>query len=438
MAAKRFHLGWFTNFATDEWNGPFSNGGDPWNGKFYVEMAQALERACFDYIMFEDKLAISEIYGGSSEAVLKHGLGMVPKGDPAPLAAMIAGATSKIGIVATLSTLGYPPYLLARLCSTIDSLAEGRFGWNIVTSAENAAAQNFGLDALPPRELRYDMADEYLDLVLKLFNSWEPDAVVRDREKGVYADFRKVHTINYEGRFFKSRGPLNCVRSPQGVPSLIQAGASPKGRAFAAKYADVVVAVNQGTKAMKEFRDDLRARAAAVGRDPDDIKILYLVAPTLAETVEDAQTKYARMANAPSFIEMNLCLISSITDIDFKAFDLDKPLPEKLTTNGEQGSLDSFQQWGSGKTLRQLVTEASGGLVSSVELIGTPETVADRMGEVMEEVGGDGFLITTPHLGVNRRMINEVTDGLVPALQRRGLVRTEYEGKTLRENLKAF
>lgn len=435
---KPFHLGWFTNFATDEWNGPFSNGGDPWNGKFCVEMAQALERACFDYIMFEDKLAISEIYGGTSEAVLKHALGMVPKGDPAPLVAMIAGATSKIGVVATLSTLGYPPYLLARLCSTIDSLAEGRFGWNIVTSAENAAAQNFGLDALPPRELRYDMAHEYLDLVLQLFNSWEPDAVIRDRESGTYADFTKVKPIHFEGRFFKSRGPLNCVRSPQGVPTLIQAGASPKGRDFAAKYADAIVAVNQGVPAMKAFRDDIRQRAAAYGRNPDDVKVLFLVAPTLAETVEDAQAKYDRMATTPAFIEMNLCLISSITDIDFKAFDLDQPLPEKLVTNGEQGSLDSFQQWGSGKTLRQLVTEASGGLVSSIPLIGTPETVADRMGEVAEAVGGDGFLITTPHLGVNRRIIHEVTDGLVPALQRRGLMRTDYSGKTLRENLRAF
>ncbi|PWR20910.1 NtaA/DmoA family FMN-dependent monooxygenase [Zavarzinia compransoris] len=436
--AKPFHLGWFTNFATDEWNGPFSNGGDPWNGKFYVEMAQALERACFDYIMFEDKLAISEIYGGTSEAVLKHGLGMVPKGDPAPLVAMIAGATSKIGVVATLSTLGYPPFLLARLCSTIDSLADGRFGWNIVTSAENAAAQNFGLDALPPRELRYDMAHEYLDLVLQLFNSWEPDAVVRDRETGTYADFTKVKPIHFEGRFFKCRGPLNCVRSPQGVPTLIQAGASPKGRDFAAKYADAIVAVNQGIPAMKAFRDDIRQRAAAHGRDPDEVKVLFLVAPTLAETVEDAQAKYDRMATNPSFIEMNLCLISSITDIDFKAFDLDRPLPEKLVTNGEQGSLDSFQQWGSGKTLRQLVTEASGGLVSSIPLVGTPDTVADRMGEVAAAVGGDGFLITTPHLGVNRRIIHEVTDGLVPALQRRGLMRTDYSGKTLRENLRAF
>ncbi|MCF4166972.1 NtaA/DmoA family FMN-dependent monooxygenase [Zavarzinia compransoris] len=436
--AKRFHLGWFTNFTTDEWNGTFANGGDPWNGQFYVEMAQALERACFDYIMFEDKLAISEIYGGTSEAVLKHALGMVPKGDPAPLAAMIAGKTSRIGIVATLSTLGYPPFLLARLCSTIDSLAEGRFGWNIVTSAENAAAQNFGLDALPPRELRYDMAHEYMDLVYQLFDSWDADAVVRDRETGTYADFTKVRRIDFEGRFFKCRGPLNTVRSPQGIPARIQAGASPKGRDFAAKHADAVVAVNQGVEAMKAFRDDIRARAAALGRDPDSIKVLYLVAPTLAETEAEARAKYARMVEDPTFIELNLCLISSITDIDFKQFDLDQPLPERLTTNGEQGSLDAFQQWGSGKSLRRLVTEASGGLVSSVPLIGTPDSIADRMGEVMEEVGGDGFLITTPHLGVNRRMIVEVTDGLVPALQRRGLMRTEYSGKTLRDNLLAF
>lgn len=436
--AKRFHLGWFTNFTTDEWNGTFANGGDPWNGQFYVEMAQALERACFDYIMFEDKLAISEIYGGTSEAVLKNALGMVPKGDPAPLAALIAGKTSKIGIVATLSTLGYPPFLLARLCSTIDSLAEGRFGWNIVTSAENAAAQNFGLDALPPRELRYDMAHEYMDLVYQLFESWDADAVVRDRETGTYADFNKVRRIDFEGRFFKCRGPLNTVRSPQGIPTRIQAGASPKGRDFAARHADAVVAVNQGVASMKAFRDDIRARAAAIGRDPDTVKVLYLVAPTLAETEAEAQAKYARMVEDPAFLEMNLCLVSSITDIDFKAFDLDQPLPEKLTTNGEQGSLDAFQQWGSGKTLRQLVNEASGGLVSSVPLIGTPDSVAERMGEVMEEVGGDGFLITTPHLGVNRRMIVEVADGLVPALQRRGLMRTEYSGKTLRDNLLAF
>jgi FMN-dependent oxidoreductase (nitrilotriacetate monooxygenase family) len=435
---KKFHLGWFTNFTSDEWNTPFGNGGMPWDGKFFVEMAQALDRACFDYIMLEDKLAVSEAYGGTSEVYLKHALGMVPKHDPVPLAVLMGSATKNLGVVATMSTLAYPPFLLARLSSTVDHIAGGRFGWNIVTSAEDAAAQNFGLDKLPPRELRYEMAHEYMDVVLQLWDSWGPDVVKRDHATGTYGDFTQVKPINFEGRFFKSRGPLNTLRPVQGRPALVQAGGSPKGRDFAARYADSIIAVAPGPVAMKAFRDDVRARAAGHGRNPDDVKVMFLVAPVLGETVDEAQARHRRMAESPAFIEQNLAMISAITDIDFKKHALDAPLPERLVTNGEQGSLDSFQQWGSGKTLRQLVVEASGGIVASVELVGTPETVADRMGEVMEEVGGDGFLITTPSLSVNRRIVTEVTDGLVPALQRRGLVRTAYSKSPLRETLKEF
>ncbi|HEY9644220.1 MAG TPA: NtaA/DmoA family FMN-dependent monooxygenase [Coleofasciculaceae cyanobacterium] len=438
MPAKPFHMGWFTNFTTDEWNGTFANGGSPWDGKFYVEMAQALERACFDYIMLEDKLAVPETYGGSAEVYLKHGLGMAPKHDPVPLATLIGASTRHLGVVATMSTLSYPPFLLARLCSTVDHICGGRFGWNIVTSAENAAAQNFGLDELPPRELRYDMADEYLDLVNQLFDSWEPDAVMVDRETSTYADFKKVHPIHFKGKYFKSRGPLNTTPSPQGRPTYVQAGGSPKGRHFAAKHADSIIAVSQGIAGMKEYRDDVRARAAAQGRNPDDIKVLFLIAPILGATEEEAQAKYQRLLSSSDFITLNLSLISAITDIDFKKFDLDQPLPERLVTNGEQGSLDSFQQWGSGKTLRSLVVEASGGIVASIELVGTPDQVADRMGEAMEEVGGDGFLITSMVQSVNRLQVIEVTDGLIPALQRRGLVRQAYQHKTLRETLREF
>ncbi|MBS0249878.1 MAG: LLM class flavin-dependent oxidoreductase, partial [Proteobacteria bacterium] len=243
---------------------------------------------------------------------------------------------------------------------------------------------------------------------------------------------------NFEGKFFKCRGPLNTVRSPQGVPALVQAGGSPKGRDFAAKHANSIVAVAAGTEKMKAFRDDVRERAKAHGRNPDDIKILFLVAPVLAETEEEAKAKNARKTSDPMFLEQCLALISAITDIDFKKYDISKPLPEKLTTNGEQGSLDMFQQWGSNKTLRQLVVEASGGIVGSVELVGTPEQVADKMADAMAEVGGDGFLITTPVQSTNRRTVIEVCDGLVPILQRKGLVRTEYTGKTLKENLIAF
>ena len=435
---KRFHLGWFINFTADEWNVPFGNGGMPWNGKFHIEMAQALERACFDYLMFEDKLMVSEAYGGTSEAYLKHALGFVPKHDPAPLAAAIGAATSRIGVVATLSTMAYPPFLLARLCSTIDHIATGRFGWNIVTSAENLAAQNFGMDRLPPRQLRYEMADEYMDLVYRLWDSWAPDAIVRDRESATYADFRKVHPIHFEGKLFKSRGPLNTARSPQGRPTRGQAGGSPTGRDFAAKHADSIIAVCPGVAAMREYRDDVRRRAATHGRNPDDVKVMFLVTPILGETEAEALDRHRRMVSASDFIERNLALISAITDIDFAKYNLDQPLPERLITNGEQGSLDAFQQWGSGKTLRDLVVEASGGIVSSVDLIGTPDQVADQMGIAMEAAGGDGFLITTPSQAVSRRQIVEVTDGLVPALQRRGIVRTEYTHATLRQNLLAF
>jgi alkanesulfonate monooxygenase SsuD/methylene tetrahydromethanopterin reductase-like flavin-dependent oxidoreductase (luciferase family) len=216
------------DFTPGEWDHPPAIGGAPWSGEFYVDMAKALKRECFDYIMIEDTLMESETYGGNAEMGLKHAL-MVPKHDPSPLAAIISAATRRIGVVATFSTLAYPPFMLARLCLTLDHIAGGRFGWNIVTSGEDGAAQNFGMDHLPPRAQRYDMADEYVDLVCKLFDSWDPDAVVMDRATRTYADAGKVRPINFEGKFFKVRGPLNTVRSPQGQPVFVQAGGSPRG-----------------------------------------------------------------------------------------------------------------------------------------------------------------------------------------------------------------
>jgi len=430
---RRFHLGWFTNFTPGEWNSSFAVGGSHWDGRFYVDMAQAMERACFDYIMLEDTLMVSEAYRGTAEATLKYAL-MAPKHDPLPLAALISAATRNLGVIATMSTMAYPPFLLARLAATIDHIAGGRFGWNIVTSGEDSAAQNFGMDALPPREARYEMAEEYVDLVCRLFDSWAPDAVVMDRERGIYADYKKVNPIHFEGKFFKCRGPLNTVCSPQGRPVFVQAGGSPRGRAFAAKVSDSIVATANGVAGMKQYRDDVRSRAVAAGRNPDDIKVLFLIYPILGETAEEARAKQRRMVSAPDFIEAVLAMTGTITDIDFSQFDLDAPLPH-LTTNGEQGSLDKFQQWGSGKTLRQLCAER---FDTGFEVIGTPDQVADRLGEAMEAIGGDGFLISTPFQRVSRRFIVEICEGLVPALQRRGLVRQAYTGRTLRETLREF
>jgi FMN-dependent oxidoreductase (nitrilotriacetate monooxygenase family) len=436
MASKPLHLGWFMNFTPGEWDNPLAVGGAPWDGLFYVDMAKALERGCFDYIMIEDTLMVSEAYGGTAEITMKHAL-QVPKHDPSPLAAIIAAATRDLGVVATFSTLAYPPFMLARLCATLDHIAGGRFGWNIVTSGEDGAAQNFGMDKLPPRAQRYDMADEYVDLVCQLFNSWDADAVVMDRDTGTYADYRKVRPINFEGQFFKVRGPLNTVRAPQGQPVFVQAGGSPRGRAFAARHADSIIAIANGIDGMKQYRDDVRRHAVSFGRNPDDVKVLFLMYPILAETDAEAQAKRQRMASDPRAIERALASIGTVTDIDFSRLPLDEPLPH-LTTNGEQGSLDKFAQWGSGKTLRQLAMDRYGSAESEVDFCGSPETVAERMGQVAEAVGGDGFLISTPYQRTSRRFILEVTEGLVPALQRRGLARTAYSGGTLRQTLREF
>jgi FMN-dependent oxidoreductase (nitrilotriacetate monooxygenase family) len=436
---KKFHLGWFMNFVPPEWNTQWASPDvASWsNGRFYVDMARSMERAGFDLMMIEDTVMVADAYGGTMEGSLKNSV-FAPKHDPVPLAVLVAANTTRLGVVSTISTSFYPPYLLARLCSTVDSIAEGRFGWNIVSSAEDRAAQNFGMDALPEHDERYNVADEYFDVVNQLWESWEADAVVMDRETGTYADYTKVHTIDFDGKYFKSRGPLNTIPSPQHKPTFVQAGASPRGRQFAARAADCIVAVGNGVASMKEYRDDIRARMTAIGRDPDDCKVLFLVSPIVAPTEAEARAEARRITDDPAYIEQVLVGLSSNTEIDFRQFDLDKPLPADLTTNGERGSLEWFMR-GDGspgvKTLRQLVMQRA---VRGLELIGTPQQVSARMSEVMAEVGGDGFLITRPGQSLSHRYIASICDGLVPELQRMGLTRTQYTRSTLRETLREF
>jgi FMN-dependent oxidoreductase (nitrilotriacetate monooxygenase family) len=436
---KKFHLGWFMNFIPPEWDtDDASPDAREWpNGRFYVDMARSMERACMDLIMIEDTVMVADAYGGTIEGALKHSA-FAPKHDPIPLAVQIAVNTTNLGVVATMSTSFYPPYLLARLSSTVDSIAHGRFGWNIVSSAEDRAAQNFGLDGLPEHDERYNVAEEYFDIVNQLWDSWEADAVVMDRQTHTFADFNKVHTIDFHGKYFKSRGPLNTVPSPQHRPTFLQAGASPKGRQFAAGAADAIIAVGTGIEGMKEYRNDIRTRAKAAGRNPDDVKLLFVVSPTIAATEQEARAEVERLLSHPSYVEKSLVSISSNTEIDFKQFDLDEPLPADLTTNGERGSLEYFMR-GDGspgpKTLRQLVMHRA---KRGLELVGTPDQVAKKMGEAMEEVGGDGFLIAKPGWDLSRKYIESICDGLVPALQRHGLTRTEYTKPTLRETLREF
>jgi alkanesulfonate monooxygenase SsuD/methylene tetrahydromethanopterin reductase-like flavin-dependent oxidoreductase (luciferase family) len=251
----------------------------------------------------------------------------------------------------------------------------------------------------------------------------------------VLIDPEKVHTIDYEGQYYRSRGPLNSGPCPQGRPIIAQAGGSGPGRAIAAKYADTIVAHPKGIEAMKEYRNDVRRQMVSFGRDPDSCKILFLISPLVANTREEAQIRAdRRRASAEANIDVRLAQMGWSTNIDFSGCDLDAPVPE-LTTNGHQSSLAQFIRRAGGKTLREAIIgySTSGGVV---DLVGSPDDVAAQMEEVMEEVGGDGFLL---NLGdVSRKSVAEITDGLVPALQQRGLTRKNFTGQYLRDNLLEF
>ena len=433
MAANPFHLGWFlgNSYGVHGWNQPWggTDAQDWTQPDLHIELAKALERACFDYLLLEDSLFVPDNYGSSMEFYLRRAL-RAPKNDPLPLVPLIAQATSHLGLVPTISTSFYPPYLLARLIATLDLMSKGRVGCNFVTSTAERAAQNFGLDAHLEHDLRYEMAGEFVDLVIQLWESWDADAIVMDREAGMFVDPAKVRSINFKGRFFASRGPLNTARPPQGRPVLVQAGGSPQGQQFAAKHMDSVIAAVSTVGEMKAFRADLRKRVAAAGRDPDSCKLFFVISPTLGETNAEAlERSQRRQAHRESFPELALAQMGSLTDIDFSTFDIDAPIGE-LTTNGQQGTLKRFLA--QGKTLREIAHNYRYGFE---DLVGTADHVAGAMAEVMQEVGGDGFMFTGL---VTRRYVAEITDGLVPALQRRGLVRTAYEHKHFRDNLMAF
>lgn len=435
---RPFHLGWFLQGSSVQaWGEPWTGAiGRDWrNPELFCDLARALERACFDYVLIEDSSYVGESYGGR-EIYLRHGLS-VPRQDPSVIATLMAAATSRIGIVPTLSTFAYPPYLLARLVATLDQVSAGRIGWNMVTGSSDYAAMNYGMPGMPEHDLRYDMADEYMAAVNALWDSWEPDAILADPESGVLVDHTKVHAAEFEGRWFKTRGPLNSGPCVQGRPVIAQAGGSPRGKQFAGQHADTVVAGVRGPTAMRAFRDDIRAHAVAQGRDPDRVKVLFLISPVLGDTLEEADLRRRqRQARAAAQVPQLLAFFGKITNIDFGRYDLDAPVDTlDLHTNGHQQSLDEFRRVAGKRSLREAML-AYRGNPGSVELTGTCDAVASQMAEAMEEAGGDGYLLSLND--VSRRSVAEIADGLVPALQARGLTRRAYAHAQFRDNLLEF
>lgn len=423
MTDNRMRLGWFVNYLVPAWNQPWSgNAGEEWlDGRFYVDMARSLDRAGFDVMMFEDSTYVSDMYNGTFEGELKYTV-RSPKHDPLQLIPMLAEVTEQLGFVATMSSSFYPPYLLARLISTLDHLTGGRIGWNVVTSAGRQPAQNFGLDDLPPHDQRYEIASELIEVVEKLWGvRIDPEA---DPTAG---------RINHHGTYYDVAGALNTLPPLQGRPVISQAGGSPTGRDFAAKTADMIVSSTAGIDDMRAYRTEIRERAAHHGRNPDDVRILFMIAPFLAETQAIAERhRDERLAVSDDRAQRQLVMMSD--DVDWAQFSLDEPLPT-LTTNGSQSVLDQFRKWAGTRTLREAAASME---VESVPLAGTASSVADEMQHVFEEVGGDGFLFFGGGGGMlTRHYVEQVCTGLVPELQNRGLVRTEQPEGLFKSRLMA-
>lgn len=428
-----FHMGWFLGpgVTIQGWNTPGYDASYDWTKPvLFQDMIRHLERARFDLLILEDSSTIPENYGASRDFYLRHAA-MTPKFDPAALVPYLAAVTSHIGIAPTLTSTFYPPFLLARLLSTLDHFTDGRIAWNIVTATNDRAAQNYGLEKQYEHDLRYDMADEYIDCVSALWNSWDADAVVMDPETGLFADPAKVHTTNFEGRYYRARGPLNVPRSPQGRPVFVAPGASPRGRLFSGRNAEIVLAGHaDDIEQMKDYRDEVHRHAISYGRDPAQCKVMFTLMPVITRDAHEAEERKQQMAQARrANVEHALAVMSYLSGIDLSRFDLDTPLPE-IKTNGMQSLLRTIKNAGPGATLRQVADNLTG-----YTLFGTADSVASQMAEAMQEIGGDGFLV---YGHFKPGYVTSITDQLMPELQRRGLTRSDYEGGTFRDRLMAF
>jgi FMN-dependent oxidoreductase (nitrilotriacetate monooxygenase family) len=392
---------------------------------FYQELARAAERATFDAVFLADGPSLADDVRHASRFRL----------EPFTWLAAIAAATERIGLVATASTTYTEPYNLARLFASLDHLSRGRAGWNIVTTGAPQAAANFGLDAHPAHAERYDRAHEFVDVVTKLWDSWEDEALVADPKTGLFADTDRIHPIHHRGRHFRVRGPLNTPRSPQGRPVYVQAGSSRDGRAFAARHAEAVFTAHQTLASGQEFYADIKTRAAALGRDPDLVLVLPGISPFIASTEAEARELRQEFDELvqPAY---SLDLLHRLLGVRLTADRLDEPFPRELVeTGGERGNGSRFQLVldivdRERPTVRELLHRLAGARGHQV-VAGTPERIADHIQEWFEHGAADGFNIMPPWLPGGFDLF---ADHVVPILRARGLFRSAYRGTTLRDH----
>ncbi|CAL9555955.1 Nitrilotriacetate monooxygenase component A [Actinosynnema sp. ALI-1.44] len=392
---------------------------------YHERLARIAEAAKFDSVFLADS------------PVLWGRVGRRPSGklEPTVLLTALARATSRIGLIATASTTYNDPFNLARRFASLDHVSGGRAGWNIVTTAGDDAARNFGLEAQPAHFDRYERADEFLHVAKELWDSWEDDAIVADKERGVHAEDSRVHPIDHEGKYFRVRGPLNVPRSPQAYPVLVQAGSSEDGRGFAAKHAEAVFTAQQTLAEAKAFYADIKDRARAEGRDPDHVKVLPGLVPVIGATEAEALASDAELDRliVPEYAREQLAKTLRVAPTDLH---LDRPLPADLPTEDEiEGAKSRYTlivelARREDLTVRALIGRLGGGRGHKT-FAGTPEQVADTIEHWFREGAADGFNIMPAVLPSGLELF---ATEVVPILRERGLFRTDYTGTTLRDH----
>jgi FMN-dependent oxidoreductase (nitrilotriacetate monooxygenase family) len=394
---------------------------------WWESVGRTLEKAKFDACFFADSQSFS------SDVVLERG-GQLWLLDPLPLASMMARATSHLGIGITVSTSLQEPYGIARALGSLDVLSGGRVAWNVVTTANNREAENYGMTALPPRTARYDRADEVLEACFRLWDSFGAGALIVDKASGRFADPAKFESFDYQGQWVRTKGPLTVPRSPQGRPVIMQAGASERGREFAARWAEVIFTLQHSLADMKLFYADIKGRMQRRGRLPEDCAILTSVDPIVGETEAIAREK-RDYVNSLVDAELAIELVSAHTGQDLSAYPPDQPLADLKLETGSRGSLEVILQGTKAENLT--LREAARRFATSElcpQIVGTPEQVADELQLMFEHDGCDGFILTPT---VMPGSFEDFARSVVPILQERGQFRREYPGTTLRDTLRS-
>ena len=394
-----------------------------------VEVAQLAERGKFDFLFLADSAAVD--LQGSAEA--RGRMGKVVKFEPMTILAALATVTRHLGFVATSTTTYNEPYTLTRQFASIDAISGGRSAWNLVTSNNEQDALNYSRDEHMTHGDRYERAIEFAEVVQGLWDSWDEDAFIRDKESGVFYDTSKMHVLNHKGKHFQVRGPLNVAPSPQGRPVLVQAGASGTGRDVAARLAEIVFTAQTVFEQGKEFYGDVMARLPRFGRTPDEVKVMPGFYPVVASTASEAQEKYDYLQSLIQ-VPVGLSVLEHTIGVHhLDQLPLDGPVPEMPDTNGplsrqrlllEQARRDKLTLWE--------LCLANAGPRGHVLSIGTPKQVADEMEHWFKDGAADGFNVMPAYLPGS---LKDFVDLVIPELQHRGLFRKEYEGMTLRENL---